>query len=169
MLPRFFIFIMNVYCGSGQNISGEFIGIPENIEEAIKYFKKATDLGDMFAPYNLARCYQDGIGIPQDDKKATEMFLCAIRRGNDYAGDFFESLPLKKQTSQRTWIWMDGNFPKRNGDISKNTYHGKNTSTIYWPLYSEKWYKENAEFIKKHKEIYRRNLMYKLPELTIAI
>jgi uncharacterized protein len=40
----------------------------------IEQYQKAADQGDANAQYNLALCYEDGIGVEKDDKKAVELY-----------------------------------------------------------------------------------------------
>ena len=146
-------------------------GVLKDIEEAISCFRQATDLGDMFAPYNLARCYEQGIGVSQDREKAHESFLLAIARGNDYAGDYFERKLMNRDIEPEEeeeevfagYFWSKEHL----GYLEKTTYFKNATLKVLWPIYSADFYKENADLIKKHKETYRRECLFKLPELII--
>jgi TPR repeat protein len=148
-------------------------GVLKDIEEAISCFRQATDLGDMFAPYNLARCYEQGIGVSQDREKAQEFFLLAIDRGNNYAGDYFETKFFDTDTNESEPEDEDDLcgyvFSKEHWGYLEKTIKidGRHQATILLPLYRADYYKKNAEFIKEMEESYRRECMYKLPELII--
>ena len=146
--------------------------VSKDIEKAISCFMKATDLGDMFAPYNLARCYMEGIGVPQDRAKAEKLLWIAIERDNKYAGDYYETEFFHKNTEEITPKEKDNSddyvFSEEHFGYIERTYHHENaTVTVLQPIFSADFYKKNAEFIKKHEEDYRRKCMYKLPELII--
>ena len=148
--------------------------LPQDTENAISHFKRASDLGDIFAPYNLARCYEHGIGVTQDRNKAIKMFYLSIDRGNKYAGEYFETKffcnnATKTTTEDETDCDLCGYvFSEEHwGYLEKTTRIGKNTSTILLPIYSSDYYKKNEKFIREYEENYRRKQMFKLPELII--
>ena len=61
-------------------------GAVENPAEAVKYFKKAADLGHSGAAYLLADCYLDGIGVEQRSRaKALEWLMAAAEMGHRQA------------------------------------------------------------------------------------
>ena len=110
--------------------------LPLDLETAISHFERATKLGDMFAPYNLARCYEQGIGVEQNEKLAIDMFLVSIDRYNEYAGDYFETKFFQKHSA------------KKEVPETEDTFGG-------------------YVFAEEMNESYRRECMYKLPELII--
>lgn len=53
--------------------------------EAIKWFAKAAELGNVEAMYYLGECYRDGSGVDEDQKKAVEWFTKAAKQGHEEA------------------------------------------------------------------------------------
>ncbi|MBQ6305088.1 MAG: sel1 repeat family protein [Bacteroidales bacterium] len=53
--------------------------------EAVKWFKKAAEQGNVEAMYCLGECYRDGSGVDEDQKKAVEWFAKAAERGHEEA------------------------------------------------------------------------------------
>jgi TPR repeat protein len=49
-------------------------GVPENDVEAVKWWRKAADLGNAEAQYNLGFMYKNGNGVPQDHAEAYAWF-----------------------------------------------------------------------------------------------
>lgn len=52
-----------------------------DIDTAIPILKKAAELGNAEAQYNLGVCFQQGAGVSQDDKIANEWFLKSASQG----------------------------------------------------------------------------------------
>ena len=51
------------------------IGIAEDKEEAVKWFRKAANQGNATAQMNLGVCYSNGVGVFKDETEAV-MWLC---------------------------------------------------------------------------------------------
>jgi TPR repeat protein len=47
--------------------------------EAARLFRKAADLGNTQAAFNLALMYDNGAGVARDQRKAAELILAAIK------------------------------------------------------------------------------------------
>ena len=57
-------------------------GAVEDTAQAVRYFKKAADLGHSGAAYLLADCYLDGIGTEEKSRaKALEWLMAAAEMG----------------------------------------------------------------------------------------
>ena len=144
-------------------------GVPKDIEEAISCFREATDLGDLCAPYNLARCYEQGIGVSRDEDRAEKLLYLAIERGNKWAVDYFGRKLMDGDIDPEEEEVFNGYFWSKEyyGYLEKNIYSKNAKIKLLWPAYSEDFYKKNADRIKKYKEDYRRECLFKLPELII--
>ena len=57
-------------------------GVPQNYQEAAKWFRKAAEQGDEMAQFNLATLYQKGVGVPQDGSEAAKWYRKAAEQGN---------------------------------------------------------------------------------------
>ena len=53
--------------------------------EAVRWFAKAAEQGNVEAMYLLGECYRDGSGVDEDQKKAVEWFTKAAERGHEEA------------------------------------------------------------------------------------
>ena len=58
-----------------------------NSEEAVKWYRKGFEKGDDWSGYNLAYCYYDGIGVPQDELKALELYKKVYELGGSASGE----------------------------------------------------------------------------------
>lgn len=69
------------------------IGMERNYAEAFRYYKKAADMGSVFALCRLGICYESGLGTEKDMEKAMDCFEEAASSGNAVAlyrlGDFY--------------------------------------------------------------------------------
>jgi TPR repeat protein len=48
------------------------IGVPQNQNEAVKWYRLAAEQGSALGQFNLGFAYQNGIGVPQDQKEAVK-------------------------------------------------------------------------------------------------
>ena len=55
--------------------------IPEDDEEAVKWFRLAAEQGNAHAQNNLGEIYRDGTGVPQDDTEAMKWYRLAADQG----------------------------------------------------------------------------------------
>ena len=56
-------------------------GVPEDDQEAAKWFRKAAEQGDARAQFNLRNMYVHGEGVPEDDREAEKWFRRAAEQG----------------------------------------------------------------------------------------
>ncbi len=57
----------------------------KNNKEQFENYKELVKQGDAKAKYNLAECYENGIGTKQDFQKATKLYKEEIKKGNSKA------------------------------------------------------------------------------------
>ncbi|XP_014664577.1 PREDICTED: death ligand signal enhancer-like [Priapulus caudatus] len=73
----------------GTNIVHNVIGLQlvqgSKFESAVKWFETASQDGYSKAQYNLGVCYEQGLGVKQDVKKAAEFYHQAAQRGHAMA------------------------------------------------------------------------------------
>jgi len=60
--------------------------------KAVKWYRMAADRGDAYGEYNLGVCYEVGIGVPSDLKKAKYWFTKAALKGDKLAKEKLEKL-----------------------------------------------------------------------------
>ena len=63
-----------------------------NIHEAIRYFTKAAELGDVFAQYSIGFFYYDGQGVKQDRGKARIWLGKAASQGHKHAKELLKTI-----------------------------------------------------------------------------
>ena len=52
-----------------------------NYTEAVKWFRKAAERGDADAQFMLGTFYENGEGVPQDDREAVKWYRKAVEQG----------------------------------------------------------------------------------------
>ncbi len=57
------------------------LAVPQDYSEAVKWFRRAADLGQPEAHFYLGRCYADGQGVPKDVVEAVKWFRKAAEQG----------------------------------------------------------------------------------------
>jgi TPR repeat protein len=57
-------------------------GVPQDYQEAVKWYRLAADQGDSDAKNNLGLMYSDGRGVPQDYNEAIKWYRLAADRGD---------------------------------------------------------------------------------------
>ena len=78
---------------------------------AFDYFKNAADQGDANGIYNVGMCYQHGLGIPKDDKKAFDCFCRAAEKEHPAAinniGRFFREGRVVPKDLEMSAQWFE--------------------------------------------------------------
>lgn len=57
-------------------------GVPQDLDVAAQWYRKAAQQGNPGAQNNLASMYQSGRGVPADAVRALKLFLLAAENGN---------------------------------------------------------------------------------------
>jgi uncharacterized protein len=60
-------------------------GLPQDDDEAVKWYRRSADQGARYAQYFLGEMYADGRGVSQDDREAVKWYLLAAEQGYDMA------------------------------------------------------------------------------------
>ncbi|TXH56452.1 MAG: trypsin-like serine protease [Desulfurellales bacterium] len=58
------------------------IGVPKNIEEGLKWYRKSADQGYAEAQFNLGVMYESGLGVSKDEAEAFKWYLKAAEKGH---------------------------------------------------------------------------------------
>ena len=64
----------------------------KDLAKAVKLYRVAADAGNRYAQFMLGRCYEGGIGVPQDKYEAIKWYRKAAAGGFKYAGTKAENL-----------------------------------------------------------------------------
>jgi len=80
--------------------------------QALYWYHKAADAGNMYAMNSIAICYQQGKGVPQDDKLYIEWLKKASNAGNpegayNLAECYFSGNGVKKDTDKALEYWSE--------------------------------------------------------------
>ncbi len=70
----------DAYVDRGYNYANG-IGVEQDYEKALKYYRKAADMGNMIAQYDLGIMYDDGTGVEQDYEQALEWYQLSADQG----------------------------------------------------------------------------------------
>ena len=57
-------------------------GVPQDYQEAAKWFRRAAEQGDAGAQFSLGAVYSTGDGVPQNDAEAKKWYHKAAEQGN---------------------------------------------------------------------------------------
>ncbi len=88
------IYKENIKKANNGNKESEFIigylyengrGVPQNINEAVKWYRKSAKKKYTKALNNLAYLYQNGNGVEKDKRKAEELLKMSAKQGDDVA------------------------------------------------------------------------------------
>jgi hypothetical protein len=73
------------YAEKGDSGAQYYLGLncekENNMAEAAQWYAKAAEQGDLDAQYKLGVCYENGTGVPRDNKKASELYRKAAEHG----------------------------------------------------------------------------------------
>ncbi len=67
-------------------------GVPQDYQEAMKWYRKVAEQGVASAQHNLGIAYSKGLGVPQDYLEAVKWYRKAAEQGDSYAQNNLGSL-----------------------------------------------------------------------------
>ena len=85
-------------------------GCAVDYSQALYWYHKAADAGNMYSQNSIGVCYQKGNGVPQSDEQAISWFEQACDNGNpegayNLAECYFEGKCVRKDTDQALKYW----------------------------------------------------------------
>ena len=75
-------------------------GVPQNLGEAVKWYRLAAAQGDKSARYNLGQMYVTGQGVPQDNVRAYMWLDLSVAAGNATAAADRDAVAKKMTPKQ---------------------------------------------------------------------
>ena len=86
-------------------------GVPQDYQQAVRWYTKAAEAGNMKAQHNLALMYDNGQGVPQDYQQAVRWYAKAAEAGNtkaqyNLAAMYFEGKGIP-QDSVLAHVWAN--------------------------------------------------------------
>jgi len=70
-------------------------GVPQDYQEARKWYTKAAEQGEAYAQYALGRLYAEGDGVPKDLVQSHKWFNIAAAQGDSGAEEHRDALTLQ--------------------------------------------------------------------------
>ena len=67
-------------------------GVEQNIEEALKWYRRAAEKGNAMAQLKLGFIYEDGRGVPQDKKAAKDWYHKACENKHELGCNYEQRL-----------------------------------------------------------------------------
>jgi uncharacterized protein len=86
------------------------LGVPQDLEAAARWYRRAADGGNPSAQYNLGIFYQFGKGVPKDPTEAARWLLKAAEQGhgraqNNLSTFYFTGVGVKRDPVE-AWKWL---------------------------------------------------------------
>lgn len=72
-------------------VSGGQTGVEKDMDEAVKWIRKAAEQGDAQAQYNLGVCYISGDGVVPNKQEAMKWLRKAAKQGHPQAKEILEN------------------------------------------------------------------------------
>jgi len=108
-------------------------GVPQDSEEAVKWYKRSAEQGNPDAQNNLGAMYEIGEGIPRDSKEAVKWYQRAAEQGNFDAPNNLGAMYLAgmgiPRNFVRAYMWFDLAVRKGDQAAVKNINFVKNKMT----------------------------------------
>ena len=87
-------------------------GCPVDYPQALYWYHKAADAGNMYSQNSLGICYQKGNGVPQNDAQAASWFEKSAKSGNpeaayNLAECYFTGAGVKKNIDMALKYWAE--------------------------------------------------------------
>ena len=60
-------------------------GVPEDLVESVKWYRKSAEQGNALGQFNLGRMYDNGDGVPKDDVEAVKWYRKSAEQGDTFA------------------------------------------------------------------------------------
>ena len=87
-------------------------GCAVDYTQALYWYHKAADAGNMYSPNSIGICYQNGHGVPQSDEQAAQWFEKAAKSGNpqgayNLAECYFSGSGVRKSVDEALKYWSE--------------------------------------------------------------
>lgn len=129
-----------------------------DFENALLWWHKAAANNDSVAQYRIAKCYEQGFGVEQNNKAALEWCTKAAENGNDKAqntlGEWYQNGEIVPKDPQKAFNWFkkaadnynrkarynvglcyyEGIGVKQNYEEAANCFYGLDGTSILFPI-----------------------------------
>ena len=130
---------------------GEGLGVPEDVQQAVKWYRRSADQGDAAAQYTLGLIYNQGRGVPQDFKQAVEWYRRSAEQGHAMAmgnlAVLYENGDGVLQDDVLAYMW--GNLGAAEGDFIGEVARGL-VSKRMTPSQLEEAQRRSRECLRKN-------------------
>lgn len=126
-------------------------GVPQDYAEAVAWYRKAAEQGDMKAQHNLGNMYYYGKGVPQDYAEAVKWYRKSAEQGDSYAQNNLGNMYYNGEGLQQNYSEAMRWYLKAAAQGEKYAQHilGVMYANAYGVQqdYAEamKWYRKSAE------------------------
>ena len=126
-------------------------GVPQDYAEAVAWYRKAPEQGDMKAQHNLGNMYYYGKGVPQDYAEAVKWYRKSAEQGDSYAQNNLGNMYYNGEGLQQNYSEAMRWYLKAAAQGEKYAQHilGVMYANAYGVQqdYAEamKWYRKSAE------------------------
>lgn len=126
-------------------------GVPQNFDEALRWYRKAAAQGHPAAQHYLGLMYSKGLGVERDEVEAAKWIRAAAENGLPKAQNelgwrylFGKGVP-QNDTEALKWCWKaaEGGNAKAQANIGLAYFHGKGVPQSEREAY--KWYLKAAK------------------------
>lgn len=106
-------------------------GCAVDYTQALYWYHKAADKGNMYSPNSIGICYQKGHGVPQSDEQAAQWFEKAAAAGNpqgayNLAECYFEGIGVRRSVDMALKYWAEAaKFGHPSASQRKNSVFAK--------------------------------------------
>ncbi len=127
--------------------------IEQNIEEALKWYKKAADQGSSNAKVNIGNLYRNGngVGVPQSDKDALHWYQKAADQGNADGQNllgimYFNGTGIDKDNNQAlSWFHKSADQGNSDAQVNLGVMYQKGVGGEKNDEKAISWFKKSAE------------------------
>ena len=106
-------------------------GVPKEVQEAVKWYRKAAEQGHAAAQFNLGVMYRHGQGVSQDYQEALKWYCKAAEQGHAAAqnnlGVMYEVGQGVPQDFARAHMWYSIGVKASSGDGQKVSMKNRNS------------------------------------------
>ena len=126
-------------------------GVPQDYDEAVKWYRKAAEQGNAMAQNNLGDAYENGHGVPQDYDEAVKWYRKAVEQGEALAqsnlGNCYENGYGVMQDYDEAVKWWRKSAEQGNeyGQYGLGRCYENGYGVMLDYEEAEKWYRKAAE------------------------
>ncbi len=107
-------------------------GVAQNAGEAVVWYRRAAEQGDVMAQFTLGVAYADGRGVAQDEAEAVRWFRRAMAQPS-LGGMYFADRGVA-QDDVNTHMWLDLAAARSTGELQESVIRSRDTVAQWMTL-----------------------------------